>query len=117
LWQGMDQRRFPRAKYKCVVKLKQEGDSAPIAATTENIGLGGICVLLERGLDIFSPVDLEITLEDGQPPLSTNGTIVWVVRRGDLKRKPAFDTGIEFSDLPPEVKTRIEAVLDKAGVR
>ena len=114
MWQGMDQRRFPRVKYQCVVKLKQDG-SVPIAATTENVGLGGVCVLLERGLDIFSPVNLEITLEDGKPAVLTGGTIVWVVHRGDLKRKAAFDTGIEFTGLSAEDKTRIEAVVDKAG--
>lgn len=113
----MDQRRFPRAKYKCMVKLRQEGEAAPIASVTENIGLGGVCVLLERGLDIFAPVDLEISLEDGKSPVRVEGTIVWVVRCGNVKRKPAFDTGVEFTDMTPENKTRIEAVLDKAGAR
>jgi Tfp pilus assembly protein PilZ len=113
----MDQRRFPRAKYKCVVKLRQAGPGVPIASETENIGMGGICVLLERGLDIFAPVDLEIFLEDTKPPVRVGGTVVWVVRRGDIKRKAAFDTGVEFTDIAPEDKARIEAVLDKSGAR
>lgn len=117
MWQGMDQRRFPRAKYKCVVKLRQASGSAPFQAETENIGLGGVCVLLEQGFDIFSPVDLEITLEDGKSPVRSGGTIVWVVRRMGPKKKVSFDTGIEFSEIAPEDKARIEALLDKAGAR
>ncbi len=115
MWQGIDQRRFPRAKYKCVVGLKQAGDTVPVAATTENIGMGGVCVLLEKGLDIFSPVELDLTLDDGKSPLHVKGTVVWVVRRRELRKGPSFDTGVEFADLSTEDKARIEAVIDKAN--
>lgn len=114
MWQGMDQRRFPRCKYKCVVALRQGGGST-FSAVTENIGMGGVCVLLEKGFDIFSPVDLELTLEDGKPPIRVQGTIVWVVRRREVKKGPQFDTGVEFAQLGPEDKARLEALIDKIG--
>lgn len=115
MWQGIDQRRFPRGKYKCVVTVKHAGSTTPIAVMTENIGVGGICVLLEQGLDIFSVVQLEIGLEDGNPPMRMGGTIVWVVRRRELRKGPSFDTGVEFTDLSPEDRTRIQAIIDKAA--
>ena len=114
MWQGIDQRRFPRASYKCVVTLSQQGQSATVDTVTENVGLGGIAVLLDRSFDIFSAVDLEVSLDDGKPPLRVQGTVVWVVRRRDVKKGPSFDTGIKFSDLPAEDRARIEAVIDKA---
>ncbi len=118
MWQGMNQRRFPRLKSPCVVKLHQEGVAdTTISTTTENIGLGGICVLLDRGMDIFSPVDLELHLEAGKPVLKTQGTIVWVVLRRDNKKKPSFDTGIEFSGLLADDRARLEALLDKTESR
>jgi c-di-GMP-binding flagellar brake protein YcgR len=113
MWQGMNQRKFPRASYKCVVKLHQEGEQASIPAVTENIGLGGICVIMEQGLDIFSPVKLELSLEDGKGPVKAKGTIVWVVRRRQVRKNIQFDTGVEFSGLSAESKSRLEAVLDK----
>ena len=113
MWQGIDQRRFPRAKYKCVVTIHQAGEQTLISAITENIGLGGICILLEKGLDIFSPVELELNLEDGKEQLRMRGTIVWVVRRRELRKGPSFDTGVEFAELSPEEKARLEALLDK----
>lgn len=115
MWQGIDQRRFPRAQYKCQVGLRQPGGASVVSALTENVGMGGVCVLLDKGLDIFSPVELDLTLEDGKPPLHIKGTIVWVVRRREFRKGPSFDTGVEFSELSPEDKARIEAILDKAN--
>ena len=117
MWEGMDQRQFPRVKCRCVVRLKQ-GASVPVISTvTENVGLGGVCVLMDQGLDIFLPVDLEITLSEGQPPLKVQGTVVWVVRRGEIKRGPAFDTGIEFTELSAQDRARLEAILEKVSSR
>lgn len=115
MWQGIDQRRFPRVKYQCIVALKQAGDTASVAVFTENIGMGGVCVLLEKGLDIFSPVELDLTLDDGKGPLHVKGTVVWVVRRRELRKGPSFDTGVEFANLSIEDKARIEAVIAKAN--
>lgn len=113
MWQGIDNRRFPRAQYTCIVSLRQKGASSALSAATENVGLGGVCVLMERSLDIFSPVELELNLEDGKPSIRVNGTVVWVVRRRELKKGPNFDTGIEFSELNPQDRARLEAILDK----
>lgn len=112
MWQGINQRRFPRAQYRCVVNLQQEGKDAALSTVTENVGLGGICVLLDKGLDIFSPVEISITMEDGKPPLRIRGTVVWVVRRRGLTGSK-FDTGIEFVELTAPDKARLEAVIDK----
>ncbi len=113
MWQGMNQRKFPRTRCQCTVKMRQQGATHTIASSTENIGLGGVCVLLERGLDVFSPVELELALPDGKPLSRASGTIVWVVRRRELKKGPSFDTGIEFAELQPEDKARLEAIIDK----
>ena len=114
MWQGMDQRRFPRANYRCVVALRQEGKPIAVSTVTQNVGLGGICALLEKSFDIFSTVDLELSLDDGKPPIQVQGTVVWVVQRRDVKKGPSFDTGVEFADLSTEDKSRVEAVIDKA---
>lgn len=113
MWQGIDQRRFPRVKLKCVVAFRQVGGSSMVSVTTENIGLGGVCVLLAKGLDIFSSVELDLTLDDGKGPLHVKGTVVWVVQRKEFRKGPPFDTGVEFADLSAEDKARIEAVIDK----
>lgn len=117
VWEGINQRRFPRAKYECKVTLNQQGGGVPISAVTENIGLGGVCVLLEKGFDVFSPAELELALKDGLPPLKVQGTVVWVVRRRGVKQGPSYDTGVEFVQLLPEDKSRLEALLSKLGTK
>ena len=98
-----------------MVTLQQTGDFSPVSTNTENIGLGGICVLLNRGLDIFSTVELDLTLDDGKGPLHVKGTVVWVVQRKEFRKSPNFDTGVEFADLSAEDKARLEAVIDKSN--
>ncbi len=98
-----------------MVTLQQTGDFSPVSTNTENIGLGGICVLLNRGLDIFSTVELDLTLDDGKGPLHVKGTVVWVVQRKEFRKTPHFDPGVEFADLSAEDTARIEAVIDKAN--
>lgn len=98
-----------------MVKLTQEGKIFILTAVTENIGLGGVCVLLELGLDVFSPVELELNLGDGRDPLKLQGTIVWAVRRRELKKGATFDTGIEFAQMTQEDRARLEAVIDKVA--
>ncbi len=87
----MDQRRFPRVHHQCVVSLRQAHARPSIAASTENIGIGGVCVLIDQGLDIFAPVDVELNLEDGQPPIACRGMVAWVVRRRELNRPGVRD--------------------------
>lgn len=114
-WGGMDQRRFPRVQQSCTVALRQVHGRPAIAATTENVGIGGVCVLLDQGLDIFAPVDVELALADGGPPLACRGMIAWVVRRRELNRPTVFDTGIEFVGLTPDDEGRLQQTVTKAG--
>ncbi len=80
---------------------------------TENIGLGGICVILHEDLRIFHNVELEIYLEDGKKPISCSGSIMWVVKRTDARGKVSYDTGIEFSNLDKEGTARITAIVEE----
>lgn len=86
---------------------------------TENIGIGGICVIVDEDLHIFRTVELELFLENGESPISCNGSIMWVVKKTGPKGKTAFDTGIEFVNLKEEDRTRltsiVEEVLKKEG--
>ena len=81
MWQGMDRRRFPRAHYRCKIIVVHRRHKEKLSTFTENIGLGGVCVVLSKELDKFSEAELLIYLEDGQMPLDCVGRIVWVVRR------------------------------------
>lgn len=115
MWDGLNKRRFPRANFPCLIRVRKKGSRRAFSTHTENIGAGGICVILEKDLGLFSPVELEIGLRDNLPQLECGGSIVWVVQRAEYeKRKPNhYDTGIEFVNLKEEDRMRIDTIVDR----
>jgi hypothetical protein len=108
IWEGTDKRRFPRVQIKCRVSLFQTGRDDYFETYTQNIGPGGVCVLLGREVELFKNAKLEIFISPDQEPVSCDGTVVWVIRRkNDLTGGFEYDTGIEFTVLTPKTKEKI----------
>ncbi len=115
MWNGINRRKFPRANYKCLISLKKRLTSKTISTNTENIGAGGICVVIKEDLGLFQGVDLSLYLENDRPPIRCGGTVVWVVKKSEPKKKGSYlyDTGIEFIDIRPEDGEKISAVVEE----
>ncbi len=91
-----ERRRFKRADFPCKVYVL----TAPlhvIECKTENIGAGGIRIIIDEELPLSSLVGLKLYLS--QEPIESKGKIVWVVERKGIEGKTGFDTGIEFHDI------------------
>ena len=119
-WEGMDRRKFPRVMYPCLVKvISADKSRLPILAHTENIGLGGICVILKTEIKLFTPVEMEIDLLDIDEHIKTKGKVVWNVRRKSIEKvKPMFyDIGIEFSEISKKdnehLRVNLQTLIDK----
>ncbi|MFA5143117.1 MAG: PilZ domain-containing protein [Candidatus Omnitrophota bacterium] len=113
MWDGINRRKFPRANYKCLISIKRRLTAKTISTHTENIGAGGICVLLKDDLGLFQGVDVELFLDESRPPIRCGGTIVWVVKKsGQKKSAPLYDTGIEFIDIRPEDREKVTEVVE-----
>ena len=65
-WDGLNRRRFPRVIYPCLVVIQSnEGGAKDIILThTENVGIGGVCLILRQDIKMFTIVDLELDLLD-----------------------------------------------------
>jgi c-di-GMP-binding flagellar brake protein YcgR len=115
MWNGINRRKFPRASYKCLITIRRRLTAKTISTHTENIGAGGICVIIKEDLGLFQGVDLELFLEDSSPPIKCGGTVVWVVKKSEPKRKGSYvyDTGIEFIDVRPEDRDRISEAVEE----
>lgn len=115
MWNGINRRRFPRASYKCLITIRKRQNAKTISTNTENIGAGGICVIVKEDLGLFQGVDLELSIDDNRPEIKCGGTVVWVVKKADTKQKGIylFDTGVEFIDIRPEDRERVSAVVEK----
>ncbi len=119
-WDGMNRRKFPRVMYPCLVTIRHEkGEQQVILTHTENIGIGGICVILKNSIKMFAPVGVEMDMLDMDEHIVCEGRIVWSVRRKDFEQeKPSYyDIGIEFVNLLDENQKRIEAIVKKLVLR
>jgi len=115
MWDGINRRKFPRVHYGCLIYLRRKGSTETISTRTENLGVGGICVIVKEDMGLFKGIDLELDLENGIPGnIKCSGTVVWVVKKRDTKEKGViyYDTGIEFVDIEEEGKKRILKIVD-----
>ena len=113
MWSGINRRKFPRANYPCVLSVMRKDQQDTLSTQTENIGLGGICVILPRDLGIFAPVEIRLDLLDGQPVIESDGTVAWVIVSKGEKKSELFDTGLEFTNLKRKDAIRISSIVEK----
>ena len=102
-WAGLDQRAFPRVSARCDISIHDRIGGA-IKTKTQNLGVGGVCVILDRELEKLSKVHIRLTLEESvQAAVECNGRVVWMVRSKEpASGKVTFDIGVEFLDLSPK---------------
>ena len=117
MWEGMNQRRFPRVNYECRIRVLSDSGGEVIDTMTENIGAGGMCVVLDKAFALFEKVSVDVFLDDKSSPMTCLGSVVWVVRRHPAGSSNAsagfrYDTGIEFSGFTIEDKNRISALVE-----
>lgn len=115
-WDGLNRRKFPRANYPCLIIIRNPHVGSEAMLThTENVGIGGVCIILKRSLKLFTPVELEIDLLDTDTHIKCEGKVVWCVqRRSSEEKKPSFyDTGIEFMNINHKDQQHINAVVHR----
>jgi c-di-GMP-binding flagellar brake protein YcgR len=112
VWQGFESRKFPRVKAECHIYIEESTEATPLETVTENVGAGGLCAILDKALPRFSHVKVRLNLRDGSEPIRCNARVVWSVERHEWKAtQPSHDTGMEFIDLSPEERSRIEKFI------
>ncbi len=112
LWDGFNKRKFPRLHLTCEVAIQPVGKSKSFTATTEDVGLGGVSVLLPEALERFERCKISLELKDGESPVQCTGRSVWVIPSQDRKStKKHFDTGLEFLDMDEFSRKRLQSFL------
>jgi c-di-GMP-binding flagellar brake protein YcgR len=113
----LNRRRFPRISFPCLIVFRSldSKQAETVLSHTENVGVGGLCLILKQSLEMFSEIDIEIDLMDLNENIKCRGKVVWCVRRKkESPEKPLyFDTGIEYVNLKPADKIRLETVINK----
>lgn len=114
IWDGFNQRRFPRVPIRCRVVLRPHRKTKKITAYTSNIGLGGTCVHIQTRLYKMSLCKVQIQLSKRYKILECQGKIAWIVPT-TLKpksKKKSYDVGIEFIHCPSLMVDRLRRIVD-----
>lgn len=100
MWDGFNKRKFPRISLRCELILKDAPRGQVLHTQTQNVGAGGVCVILDLALERFSVLSLRLELDPNLPFIECQGKVMWVIpSREAVTKKNCFDTGIEFVDL------------------
>ena len=112
MWAGLDQRVFPRFSASCDIAISGEGET--LKAKTQNIGVGGVCLILNKALEKFSQVRLRLVLDKSLPMIECDAKVVWMIPSKEIASpKVNYDTGFEFVDLTPQDQERIQSFIQK----
>jgi len=111
-YNGSEKRRFVRANVPCKIIIYTPAEYA-ITTCTKNIGAGGVRVVINEKLDIFSSVNLELYL--AERVITSKARIVWVLDKPAeaIDEPDMYDTGIEFCEIAPEDRKVIGDFVDK----
>jgi Tfp pilus assembly protein PilZ len=114
MWDGFNKRKFPRLALRCEIRIHASQEPQPLVAMTENLGVGGVCVILNKPLERFEKCRIRIELGSGKTEvLECGGRVVWTVPTRVLKdARKHFDTGIEFTDLDAASLDRIRNFIE-----
>ena len=79
---------------------------------SENLGIGGVCVIMERSIERFSKCKIKLDL--GEKPIECEARVVWAVptREGKASRK-RYDIGFEFLNILPQQTQFIRDYLEE----
>lgn len=114
MWDGFNQRKFPRINLKCEIVIFPVSDHPPIKATTENVGVGGVCVIQDKKLDRFTRCKIKLELSDTVEALECDGKVCWIIPKSNpIGKTKGYDTGIEFVGLSADQRVRLEEFLQK----
>ena len=67
MWDGFNKRKFPRLHLTCEVVVYPQGRERAIKTITENVGMGGLCLMLDEPLERFDRCKVTLELKDGGP--------------------------------------------------
>ena len=114
MWDGFNKRKFPRVNVACEIVV-HPAKSAPLATLTENLGAGGVCIMLDRPLKRFSACQLRLELKEDLSKIDCRGKVVWAIatKKSARDTKRSYDIGIEFVELSEESAALIRQFLQE----
>ncbi len=95
-----EKRGFPRVNVTCKISVVSGDRPLVLNSHTENMGAGGVRVIIEEEIAYSTVVDVDLFLLDIEKHLKCKGQVVWVTEIKPTEINPRlFDTGIQFIEM------------------
>lgn len=114
MWDGVDRRQFARAEYPCLITIRKNTHPPEAVLThTQDIGVGGVRVIISKELERMVEVDLEIDLMDTLSNVMCRGIVVRCSEIPTTKHDMPvrYDTGVHFLGLKNDDMHRIDKIV------
>ena len=109
----IEKRLYPRVNIVCKISAIFADRLLVFNTHTENVGEGGIRVILEERLNLSTMVDIELFLLDKELPIRCKGQVMWTAEIKPEKIKHRiFYTGIKFTELSDHNKEEIRKLVE-----
>ncbi|MFH0827418.1 MAG: PilZ domain-containing protein [Candidatus Omnitrophota bacterium] len=108
----IEKRKFPRADISCKIATVYGERLLVLEAHTENVGEGGIRVILGQRLNVPTTVDLDLFVSGVETPIRCKGEVVWANEVKPQGVNPRlYDTGIKFTEIVEQNKNSIRQLV------
>ena len=111
---GTERRRAPRVRAYRPVRLCKPSLPPVFETLTKDLSLDGMRCLSPTWFPVSSDLNVELTLSDGEEPLSVTGRAVWFRM---IPYSDQFEVGFSFQGVPPQTKRRLSGYLDRLAVK
>lgn len=118
-WNGAERRKFPRINFKCRMHIGKAGEV--VSLETENIGPGGVRVVLQKEFPVDTVIDIELFPQVGKT-IVCKGVVVWVMKRfkrvrTDAEGSEGFITGIRVTNIDEDDRQYLYQLIDQIKAR
>jgi len=108
---GVEKRKFKRINIACNVMVIFGERILLFNTHSENLGNGGMRVILWEKLHVGTPVELELFFTENQKSSKCRGEVSWVKEKIGSGGEGLFNTGIKFIDISNSVREEIKKLL------
>ena len=105
-----ESRKHPRVRCYVPVRLYPHGERRVIETLTKDLGLGGMSCLSPVYRPVATPVSLELTLGQGEPPLTLHAQLAWF---SQVPNSEQFQLGLSFDQMTELQSRQLSLCIDR----
>lgn len=101
------------------LKVVYSSANGSVRGYLANISVGGVFIQTDSPLVLGTPLDLKISLPNGEKEFNVRGEVAWIRKKEVRTPTEIFPSGmgIRFASLSPEEKVKLEKIITSAALK